>query len=328
VDETEQLDYVEFCKLIREREVGYEHTELELTKRFEELDKNGNGMIDMDEYLAYALRDSLSRSADQVCSLFSDWDEDGTGWISKQEFRRAIKGFGFDCRRRDIDSFFDQMDSDGSGQIDFIEMERHLRGGSMYGSGYEIRRIKDAGLPPVLQLDPNSSVIEQLKSFLAANATRVIDLFREWDDDGDGVVSKKNFRRAMPLLGLHASRVQIDSLFDIFDLDSSGYIAYEELNAQLRKRTAMPAALAKPWVAGAVQASPLLETARELLAAEYGVPSLPNAHYARHNPKLDDAHWLWMMPMKGSKWMRQPAVAAPRKFTRALPPLSPDATAQ
>ena len=123
-DESEQLDFNEFCKLIREREVGYNHTELEMTQRFEELDRNGNGKIDMDEYLAYALQDSLARSADQVCSLFSDWDEDGTGMISKVEFRRAIKGFGFDCRRRDIDSIFDQMDSDASGQIDFNEMER------------------------------------------------------------------------------------------------------------------------------------------------------------------------------------------------------------
>ena len=37
---------------------------------------------------------------------------------------------------------------------------------------------------------------------LTTNAVRVIDLFREWDEDGDGVVSKKEFRRAMPMLGL------------------------------------------------------------------------------------------------------------------------------
>ena len=37
---------------------------------------------------------------------------------------------------------------------------------------------------------------------LTTNAVRVIDLFREWDEDGDGIVSKKEFRRAMPLLGL------------------------------------------------------------------------------------------------------------------------------
>ena len=35
---------------------------------------------------------------------------------------------------------------------------------------------------------------------------RVIDLFREWDEDGDGTVSKKEFRKAMPLLGLEVPK--------------------------------------------------------------------------------------------------------------------------
>ena len=39
---------------------------------------------------------------------------------------------------------------------------------------------------------------------------RVIDLFREWDEDGDGTVSKKEFRKAMPLLGFDAPRAQAD----------------------------------------------------------------------------------------------------------------------
>ena len=33
---------------------------------------------------------------------------------------------------------------------------------------------------------------------------RVIDLFREWDEDGDGTVSKKEFRKAIVHLGLEA----------------------------------------------------------------------------------------------------------------------------
>ena len=36
---------------------------------------------------------------------------------------------------------------------------------------------------------------------LAKNSARVIDLFREWDDDGNGEVSKKEFGKAMRKLG-------------------------------------------------------------------------------------------------------------------------------
>jgi len=89
---------------------------------------------------------------------------------------------------------------------------------------------------------------------LTTNAVRVIDLFREWDEDGDGIVSKKEFRRAMPLLGLQVGirvrlrvrvRVaqgpspsfalqvpahEVDALFDSWDPDGSGELDLNELN--------------------------------------------------------------------------------------------------
>ena len=39
--------------------------------------------------------------------------------------------------------------------------------------------------------------------------SQIIDLFREWDDDNSGTVSKQEFRKAMALLGLEvlASRL-------------------------------------------------------------------------------------------------------------------------
>ena len=46
-------------------------------------------------------------------------------------------------------------------------------------------------------------VQEQLRQILIDNAVRVIDLFRDWDDDGDGRVSKKEFRKAMKMLGMY-----------------------------------------------------------------------------------------------------------------------------
>ena len=32
-----------------------------------------------------------------------------------------------------------------------------------------------------------------------ANSLRVIDIFKEWDEDGDGQISVKEFRRALPM---------------------------------------------------------------------------------------------------------------------------------
>ena len=34
---------------------------------------------------------------------------------------------------------------------------------------------------------------------------RVIDIFRAWDEDGSGTVSKKEFAQSLPMLGLKVS---------------------------------------------------------------------------------------------------------------------------
>ena len=51
----------------------------------------------------------------------------------------------------------------------------------------------------------------QIKQALHKNLARVIDLFREWDEDGSGNVSKKEFRKAMPMLGLRVAREALDA---------------------------------------------------------------------------------------------------------------------
>ena len=72
-----------------------------------------------------------------------------------------------------------------------------------------------------------------LRQSLGQNHAQLVRLFREWDEDGDGSVSRQEFRRAMPMLGLRASRAEIDDIFDSLDQDGSGTIEYHELKGLL-----------------------------------------------------------------------------------------------
>jgi len=94
---------------------------------------------------------------------------------------------------------------------------------------------KRTGLSNFIQIDPNSdeTIQQQLKAGLARCANRVIDLFREWDVNGDGEVSKKEFRMAMKVLGLDVPKAELNTLFDSFDADGSGTIDYLELRKAL-----------------------------------------------------------------------------------------------
>jgi hypothetical protein len=76
---------------------------------------------------------------------------------------------------------------------------------------------------------------EHLRTSLFANAVRVIDLFREWDVDADGCISRTEFSYALPLLGIQASKEQTDALFEDFDTDGSGEISFKEFNKMVRR---------------------------------------------------------------------------------------------
>ena len=58
--------------------------------------------------------------------------------------------------------------------------------------------------------------------------TGVKDMFRGWDDDGDGKVDRSEFYRAVEALGLKTSVATCDAAFDAYDVDGSGEIDYKE----------------------------------------------------------------------------------------------------
>ena len=257
VDQDHKLDFNEFCALVRDREEGDFTTE-ELRARFEALDADGSGKVDLHEYVRFSLRDALYRSSARVIDLFRKWDTDESGEIDKKEFRKAIRsmGFNFFADDAEIDMVFDDFDLDKSGQLDYKELNKQLRAQAvidaslMPGAAGEISmsaqnksklRRRDpnqkAGTTKHMsgvQFDESSPVLDQLQNVLAKHAVRVIDLFREWDEDNSGTVSKKEFGKALRALGVTSPKEDIDFLFESFDTDGSGMVDYNEFNKALR----------------------------------------------------------------------------------------------
>lgn len=127
------------------------------------------------------------------------------------------------------EELFATMDIDGSGVINMTELEEAL---SKELAPQAIDHLKEL-------LAKNSSVktsVIEMREKLHENAARVIDLFKKWDNDGDGQISKKEFVKAMPMFGMeHCLPVELSALFDAFDPDGSGEISFRELNRMLRR---------------------------------------------------------------------------------------------
>jgi len=98
-------------------------------------------------------------------------------------------------------------------------------------------------LPPPDQTSSVAGIIGQLKMALAKNLHRIIDTFREFDEDQSGTINKREFGLALQKLGIVAHKSTCDLTFDSLDNDRSGTLEYEELNTHLRRRAGDPSHL-------------------------------------------------------------------------------------
>merc|ERR1740139_1688924 len=106
----------------------------------------------------------------------------------------------------------------------------------------------------------------------------------------------------------------MDELFALFDPDGSGLIDYSELNELLRQPVGDPIKLAfSPWVARQVREKLLTIDDADSFALCMHTTSALSVRGCRTLPIIDqkkassgmvpdEAHRLWMMPMKGNQW--------------------------
>ena len=66
----------------------------------------------------------------------------------------------------------------------------------------------------VVDSESEQPLSAQLRKAMSDCSARVIDVFREWDSNGDGNISSDEFRAALPTLGLEVPRVAADAIFD------------------------------------------------------------------------------------------------------------------
>ena len=208
-----QLDFLEFSRLVREREIAI-HPEDHLHARFEFLDADGSGSIDVAEYMSYALQDAFERSAASLTDLFAAWDKDGNMQLDRDEFRDALRSYGFKADNEIIDRVFNDFVTSSLGTVSLTDLQFRLRVRNLarprplnqlrclqWREGAEKASVVSRAHVKLDKLKPGSTIKDQIKHVLKAQVSRVMDLFRAWDTSGDGLISKHEFRAVVEALG-------------------------------------------------------------------------------------------------------------------------------
>ena len=104
-------------------------TENQIIKMVKQTDQNGDGTVDLEEFLnlletaeqkRVIQKELVQRSG--VRKAFQKYDKDGSGSITRDEFRRVVEDkYQTTMRANQIDKLMEQADKDNSGHISYDE---------------------------------------------------------------------------------------------------------------------------------------------------------------------------------------------------------------
>ncbi|KIJ98372.1 hypothetical protein K443DRAFT_680798 [Laccaria amethystina LaAM-08-1] len=111
------------------RSLGQNPTEAELQDMVNEVDRDGNGTIDFEEFLDMMSRNSIDENAEEeMRQAFLVFDKDGSGSISKSELKQVMRSLGEYLTDQEVEEMIREADGDGDGEIDFQEFQRMMLG--------------------------------------------------------------------------------------------------------------------------------------------------------------------------------------------------------
>lgn len=117
------------------RSLGYTAAPDELESMIKEVDGDGDGCINLDEFIDLNTKDIDSNEAmESLKEAFLVFDLDKNGFISAEELQNVLKSLGDECSIAECRKMISGVDADGDGTINFDEFRVMMVKGSRFDS--------------------------------------------------------------------------------------------------------------------------------------------------------------------------------------------------
>ncbi|KAL3873880.1 hypothetical protein ACJMK2_036963 [Sinanodonta woodiana] len=116
------------------RVIGQNPTEAELQDMINEVDQDGNGTIEFEEFVAMmATRSRQQEGSDDIMrKTFAVFDRDKTGYITSNNLRTVLKNIGMRFSARVVQEMINEVDSDGDGKVNYEEFKAMMTSKGTY----------------------------------------------------------------------------------------------------------------------------------------------------------------------------------------------------
>ena len=110
------------------RALGFEPKREEIKKMIADVDKDGSGVIDFNEFADMMTQKMAERDPrEEMLKAFRLFDDDETGKISFRNLKRVAKELGENMTDDEITEMIEEADRDGDGEISEEEFMRIMR---------------------------------------------------------------------------------------------------------------------------------------------------------------------------------------------------------
>ena len=99
-------------------------TDEQITEMLKEVDLNGDGEIDFEEFYAAVKKESTPEGIEEA---FVHFDKNKDGFISAEELRRTMEQMGERVSKEEIDAIIEKADLNGDGKISIEEFLKLYR---------------------------------------------------------------------------------------------------------------------------------------------------------------------------------------------------------
>ncbi|KAJ0180674.1 hypothetical protein K1T71_004078 [Dendrolimus kikuchii] len=113
--------------------LGHSVTDDSLKEIIEEVDEDGSGELEFEEFVILASRFMVEEDAEamqqELKEAFRLYDKEGNGYITTKVLREILRELDDKISAEELDMMIEEIDSDGSGTVDFDEFMEVMTGG-------------------------------------------------------------------------------------------------------------------------------------------------------------------------------------------------------
>jgi calmodulin len=107
------------------RTLGQTPTEAELLQIISQVDTDGDGTIDFEEFVELMKNKMKGLDAEEeIREAFKVFDKNGDGYVEVAELRQVVQGLGEPLSEADLQEMIKEADADGDGRISYQEFVR------------------------------------------------------------------------------------------------------------------------------------------------------------------------------------------------------------